>query len=1199
MGKVNLRLQLIVWMTLICASVNGQETYERDGVNYEIWDANMMKCAVSSNQDYSGTTDIVIPETININGQIYTVSWILHHAFDGNEVIKSVKLPSTLEMVDSYSFANCNSLESVSIDNGETSNYNFGQNAFDGSTNISHVNITSIENWCGYKFPKSSSTVASSNPLNYGASLYVEGVLVEDLQIPEGVTKLEQYSFYGCSSIKSVWLPVSMKSIMMEAFGECRNLKKIEVESLSSYCNIFFEEGYGNVWGGVLLSQGRILYVDGEAVYDLTIPEDVTEISDRCFMSYEGLLSVKFGENLKKIGADAFSSCGLKELTLPGTITAIGASAFYDNPLTKITLESSTAPSYGEVFNTYYKTATLQIPEGSLENYLSSVWVNFENISEGGNEIGTFTNNGFTYRCNPATRTATLISEGYGYYKGLNEIDIPAEVSDDDGQIEGSFQVTAIGYRAFHLTTSLLSAKLPEGLIEIGESAFQGCQSLGEVYLPSTLKTIGKSAFQDCALSETLELPCQLESIGQSAFNHANNITKLEFPSTLKTLGSYAFAHNSGLESVDMSAATELNTIGGGAFSGCYTLKSLNLPPAVEVIDSFAFNGCSLLDDIAFPKTLVKINYQALTGTAIKTLDLSGYQNLEIVSVSFCRELEWANLSNCPRLNMVDFYYNQNIKEVDLSGCESLTNLGKDSFNGCDELTTLKLPYSLKTIQERAFFSCPKLKNIVLPPSLELIEDYNFQALQDVESITNLTAPAVEMNSYSLFNTTTFENATLYVLPAYVENYRTTVPWSNFTTILPLNAITSIVTNPEAIEIEEGESIEISASYEPSDAYFDGLVWEIGNASVASLEETAGLNNRLTGGKPGETVIKVVNRYDPSTFKEVTVKVTEKQVIAQSLTLDPEALSTPLNGLSLSVTAVFEPSNTTMQKVAWSSSDESVASVDEEGLLTWNGKGVCRITATTLDGSNLTATCDVTVTEPIATSLAIEPTQLTLTINESYTLSVTVNEPEGGVMPNPIVWESSDENVATVDPTGKVNAQSVGRAVITASGEWNGVKVSADCEVTVVPVPVKGISLEITSPSIDLKDGTMSLAVTISPAEAEIPNLKWKSSNENIATVSSTGLLEAELIPLSAGKTTISVHHSDDETINDSAEITVTDKSSIGDVLTDGTFEGAVDVYDLSGRLIKRNADKEDLQDLRPGIYIFRDGVKSNKVLVK
>ena len=165
-----------------------------------------------------------------------------------------------------------------------------------------------------------------------------------------------------------------------------------------------------------------------------------------------------------------------------------------------------------------------------------------------------------------------------------------------------------------------------------------------------------------------------------------------------------------------------------------------------------------------------------------------------------------------------------------------------------------------------------------------------------------------------------------------------------------------------------------------------------------------------------------------STTAIVSCKVVP--TLAESITLDMTTVSLRATETIMLVATIL-PETTANKSVTWNSSNESVAIVDENGEVTAIAVGEATITATTTDGSNLSATCKVTVVPTLAETITLDKTEISLEATETATLVATVL-PELTTNKS-VTWTSSNEAVATVDANGIVTAIAVGEAVITAT----------------------------------------------------------------------------------------------------------------------------------------------------------------------
>ena len=172
----------------------------------------------------------------------------------------------------------------------------------------------------------------------------------------------------------------------------------------------------------------------------------------------------------------------------------------------------------------------------------------------------------------------------------------------------------------------------------------------------------------------------------------------------------------------------------------------------------------------------------------------------------------------------------------------------------------------------------------------------------------------------------------------------------------------------------------------------------------------------------------------------------------EHLSLDKTSLTLHGNE-SQQLTATVLPADAS-QELTWTSSDESVATVSQSGLVSAVSAGHAVITATTTDGTDLSASCDVTVL-PVQQAESIQLNVTTAGLNEGSTLQLTATVLPEECDIKTVIWASNNPSVATVDSNGLVTTHSVGTATITAI-TTDGSNLSTTCTVTLLPVGVKG-----------------------------------------------------------------------------------------------------------------------------------------------
>ena len=291
---------------------------------------------------------------------------------------------------------------------------------------------------------------------------------------------------------------------------------------------------------------------------------------------------------------------------------------------------------------------------------------------------------------------------------------------------------------------------------------------------------------------------------------------------------------------------------------------------------------------------------------------------------------------------------------------------------------------------------------------------------------------------------------------------------------------------PENMELTIGESRALQYKFSPSTSQPTATVsFTSSNPKVAEVDFAGNVYAVSTG---SATITAKTNFATTATCQ---VKVSP--IHATSIALNHDAL-TLYAGEKATLTATVMPGNATEKSVSWASSDDKVAKVSQKGEVTAVGTGRAQVTATTKDGSKLTAACNVTVSAR-AESLTFDVGKKTIGIGETFML-VPVVKPEGA-SPR-LTWKSSDPAVAYVDANGRVEGFKTGTADITAT-TTDGSNLTATCRVTVIRY-VSSIGLNKDEMTLFAGE-TRTLTATVNPTDATNRKLAWTSTDEAVATV--------------------------------------------------------------------------------------------------
>jgi uncharacterized protein YjdB len=233
--------------------------------------------------------------------------------------------------------------------------------------------------------------------------------------------------------------------------------------------------------------------------------------------------------------------------------------------------------------------------------------------------------------------------------------------------------------------------------------------------------------------------------------------------------------------------------------------------------------------------------------------------------------------------------------------------------------------------------------------------------------------------------------------------------------------------NPKTLELTVGDTRQLSATVIPTQCN-QSVTWRSSNEKMATVDDK-GVVTAVGVGVVLIHVVPISNIYTRSDRCIVTINA--KTIAVTGVTLNKTSLDMKV-GDSETLTATVAPTEATNKAVTWKSSNESVATVDDNGKVTAVGDGEATITATTTDGEK-TAECKVTVKAATVavTGVSLDQTSLELTVGDTETLTATV-APLDATNQN-VTWESNNTAAATVDQNGAVKAVGVGEATITVT----------------------------------------------------------------------------------------------------------------------------------------------------------------------
>ena len=603
-----------------------------------------------------------------------------------------------------------------------------------------------------------------------GSSAFYGFKSLKNIEIPDGITSIENYAFCQCWSITSLSVPESVTSIGTGAFRFCGDLKEIKLPSnLTVLSDSLF---------GADANLEYITFGDAEKTDTVIIPETVQKMGNYVFMNCEKIKNIKLPSNLKSIGKTCFQGCiSLTGLFIPQSVESIGGGIFGDcDALQSVEIED-------ENNNFIFKDGILyDVKNGILVSAVNSLIPEKVIVDQCTKTIdySAFADCNNLYEIEIPQGVVNIGEKAFARLDNLKNIDIPDSVTNITTlafyrcnglvsvQVPGS--VTAIKNGTFRECNNLKKVILNEGITGIEQYAFYDCELLEEISIPGTVTTVGNSAFYRCKNLKNIEIPEGVTKIDGSAFIFCSSLEQIKLPQSLTSIGSGVFGDCTSLISIELP---DNAIISSSTFRGCKNLSKIVLsdtnnnyivkngilynkamtrilcypagikdteffvPDTVKTIGDFAFYGTKALESINIPDSVTNIGTDAFgecSGLKEVVIPDSVTSMGEAVFYK-CTSLEKVKLSvNITMPNPAVFQYCSNLKEVVLS--ENMRFLGDFMFSYCTQLTNIVLPDTLTSVLRSAFQNCDNLKNITVPKNVTTIRDYAFGYYYDEQSAT-------------------------------------------------------------------------------------------------------------------------------------------------------------------------------------------------------------------------------------------------------------------------------------------------------------------------------------------------------------------------------------------------------------------------------------------------------------------------------
>lgn len=306
--------------------------------------------------------------------------------------------------------------------------------------------------------------------------------------------------------------------------------------------------------------------------------------------------------------------------------------------------------------------------------------------------------------------------------------------------------------------------------------------------------------------------------------------------------------------------------------------------------------------------------------------------------------------------------------------------------------------------------------------------------------------------------------------------------------------VSSVSLDKTAVELFIGGSEKLNATVAPDNAADKTVSWSSSDQNTVSVDR-AGAIKALAVGSATITA--------KAGSKSASCKVTVMPIVVESVKLDRTELKL-FKGETAKLTATVRPSDATEAAVTWSSSDDKVAAVDQDGNVTAAGLGKAQVIAS---AGSCSAICSITVEAASITAIAIDPQTVSIVEGKTQQLSVRYI-PVDSEGDKELDWVSADKSIAEVDQNGLVTGMRPGTVEIHARLRSNHYIQSYSTVTVTRDETLRGIAVN--PKTVDLKLGrTRQLELVFTPDYAANKSVSWTSSDSSIADVSSTGLVTA------------------------------------------------------------------------------------------
>ena len=788
-----------------------------------------------------------------------------------------------------------------------------GDNAFKGKKLLEYVEIP-------------------NNVVKIGYYVFANTSLT-DLKLPEKLTYLGDCVLSGNTGVTEIAIPKTLTYAGHGPFRESNVQKAILEKGMTTIPSYLFNQN--------------------TTLMQVTIPDTVTKIEGVVFNECKNLESINLPNNVNEIRDHVFAGTGIKEINMPDSILKIGDHIFANTKLTELKLPRNLTHMGNCILSGNTGVTEIVIPK--TLTYAEHGPFRESNVQKAILEKGMTTIPSYLFNQNTTLMQVTIPDtvtkiEGvvFNECKNLESINLPNNVNEIRDhvfagtgikEINMPDSILKIGDHIF-ANTKLTELKLPRNLTHMGNCILSGNTGVTEIVIPKTLTYAEHGPFRESNVQKAI-LEKGMTTIPSYLFNQNTTLMQVTIPDTVTKIEGVVFNECKNLESINLP--NNVNEIRDYVFAGT-GIKEINIPDTVTIIRDHTFKNCIALKNINWSKSITDIQSYAFENCdALTKLDIPN----TVTNIGTGAFYDCGGLTDIAVPNSVKSLGSRAFENCDalakVSISDSVTSMGEKAFYDCDALTDVKLGTGITQIPTSCFEHCDVLPSVVLPYRVSKVGD---NAFKNCVALTEITIPrATTSISSSVFSYPA--KMTVYgISGTYAETFANQ---QGMKFVNKAVKATNVVLDKTELTLNRGMKYSLTMTVTPA-TFTDKVSWKSTNVDVAAIAE----DGTVTAKGAGQATIKVTVG-DVSATCKVNVVQPVTSIYLNKTSLEMTALDT------YQLQASVYPSEANNKEVSWESSDEKVATVDENGLVQAKEKGTAVITAKAKDGSKVSRNCKVTV----------------------------------------------------------------------------------------------------------------------------------------------------------------------------------------------------------------------------------------------